>query len=404
MRSQDFGSRSPGQLIALDAEGPAFMPRPLPPELMWSGALVRLLGEAERALGELSGVGRRLPNPYLFTRPFVNREAVLSSRIEGTQASLSDLYALELGLPTLFPEAEVREDAREVQNYVRALEHGLASDLPISTRLLREMHAVLMSGVRGQNRAPGELRRSQNWIGPAGAKRRDATFVPAPPGPLLTEALSDLERFIHAQNELPPLVEIALVHYQFEALHPFLDGNGRIGRLLITLLLLDRQLLTQPLLYLSAYFERHRSTYYGHLLAISQRGEWEAWLAFFLRGVEHEARDAAQRAQRLLDLREEWRTRYQQERASSNLLRATDRLLEQPFTTAAQLQTELGVVNRSAQLIVERLLRDGVLTEITGKQRGRVYRAQGVLDILEMEQEPLTDNRQDRAIQTITES
>lgn len=403
MRPADFTSRAPGQLVTVDGEGPAFLPNPLPPVLNWSGSLVRLLGEAERALGELNGVGRRLPNPYLFTRPFVNREAVLSSRIEGTQASLSDLYALEAQVP-LFPELEVREDAQEVQNYVRALEHGLASPLPISSRLLREMHAVLMSGVRGQNRAPGEFRRSQNWIGPAGARRRDATFVPAPPGPMLEEALSDLERFIHAQNDLPPLVEIALVHYQFEALHPFLDGNGRIGRLLISLLLLERQLLTQPLLYLSAYFERHRSAYYEHLLAVSQGGEWEAWLAFFLRGVEREAGDAALRAQRLLDLREEWRTRYQQERAGSNLLAATDRLLAQPITTAAQLQQGLGVVNRSAQLIVERLLRDGVLVEVTGRQRGRVYVARPVLDLLELDQEPEHDGAgRGAAIQTITE-
>lgn len=402
MRPQDFTARAPGQLVSVDGDGPAFVPHPLAPELSWGGPLVRLLGEAERALGELNGVGRRLPNPYLFTRPFVNREAVLSSRIEGTQASLSDLYALEAGVP-LFPELEAREDAHEVQNYVRALEHGLSSHLPISTRLLREMHATLMSGVRGQNRAPGEFRRSQNWIGPAGARRRDATFVPVPPGPPLEEALSKLERFIHAQNDLPPLVEIALVHYQFEALHPFLDGNGRVGRLLITLLLLERQLLTQPLLYLSAYFERHRAAYYEHLLAVSQRGEWEAWLAFFLRGVEREARDAAQRAQKLLDLREAWRARYQQERASGNLLAATDRLLAQPITTAPQLQQALGVANRSAQLIVERLLRDGVLTEVTGKQRGRVYVARPVLDILELEQEPQHEDAGGQVMRTIAE-
>ncbi|MBZ9713951.1 Fic family protein [Deinococcus multiflagellatus] len=402
MRPTDFTSRAPGQLITLDSEGAAFVPHPLPPQLHWDGALVRLIGEAERALGELNGVGRRLPNPYLFTRPFINREAVLSSRIEGTQASLSDLYALEAQVP-LFPELEVREDAQEVQNYVRALEHGLSSTLPISTRLLREMHAVLMSGVRGQNRAPGELRRSQNWIGPAGARRRDATFVPAPPGPLLEGALNDLERFIHAQNDLPPLVEIALVHYQFEALHPFLDGNGRVGRLLITLLLIQRQLLTQPLLYLSAYFERHRSAYYEHLLAVSQRGEWEAWLAFFLRGVEREAGDAALRAQRLLDLREAWRARYQQERAGSNLLAATDRLLAQPITTAGQLQHALGVVHRSAQLIVDRLLRDGVLVEVTGRQRGRVYMARPVLELLELEQVSEQRPTPGNPIQTLTE-
>lgn len=402
MRSSDFTPDAPGRLITVDSDGPAFLPHPLPPEITWDGSLVRLLGEAERALGELNGVGRRLPNPYLFTRPFVNREAVLSSRIEGTQASLSDLYALEAQVP-LFPELETRQDAQEVQKYVRALEHGLRTELPISTRLLREMHAVLMTGVRGQNRAPGEFRRSQNWIGPAGARRRDATFVPPPPGPLLSEALSDLEHFIHAQNELPPLVEIALVHYQFEALHPFLDGNGRIGRLLVSLLLMERRLLTQPLLYLSAYFERHRSAYHGHLLAVSQRGEWEAWLAFFLRGVEREAGDAALRAQRLLDLRETWRARYLQERAGSNLLAATDHLLAQPIVTATQVQAALGVVNRSAQLIVDRLVRDGLLVEVTGRQRGRVYVARPVLDLLELDQDSDARDTAEGDLQTITE-
>lgn len=381
MRKQDFSSNSPGRLISLDSEGPAFVPNPLPPRINWEGKLLVILSEAERSIGELNGVGRRLPNPYLFTRPFVSREAVLSSRIEGTQASLTDLYALEAQTP-LFEE-ERREDAEEVRNYVLALEHGLGSELPISNRLLREMHSVLMQGVRGRNRSPGEFRKSQNWIGPPGAKRRDATYVPPPPGPILEECLSDLEKFINGENELPPLVEIALVHYQFEAIHPFLDGNGRIGRLLITLMLLQRGLLSQPLLYLSAYFERHRSTYYEGLLGVSRRGSWEEWLAFFLRGVAQEAHDAAMKAQNLLDQQQSWRQTYQNQGASANLFSTLDYLVARPVLTTRQLEEKLGVTFRSAQKIIDRLEVDGVLREVTGRSRNRLYYCEPVLNIIE---------------------
>lgn len=390
MLQQDFTQASSGKLIKVDSEGFAFVPAALPPELNWDAKLVIAVAEAERALGGLNGIGRRLPNPYLFTRPFVTREAVLSSRIEGTQASISDLYALEAQTP-LFEVEERREDAREVQNYIRALEHGLSSELPISSRLLRDMHRVLMEGVRGRNRAPGEFRRVQNWIGPAGATRRDATYVPPPPGDILEKAMSDLERFIHQDNELPALIEIALVHYQFEALHPFLDGNGRIGRLLITLLFFQRGLLSEPLLYLSAYFERHRSTYYDHLLMISQCGTWEAWLIFFLRGVAQEANDAAVRAQKLFDQHEAWRKRYQQEGASANLLTTLDRLIAVPITTARRTEEALGVTNRSAQKIIDRLEQDGILSEMTGRTRNRVYMARRILDIADAPLDELDD-------------
>lgn len=389
VRRRDFTDTSPGQLLQVDSEGDAFLPNTLPPALDWS-KLVMALSEAERAVGELNGIGRRLPNPYLFTRPFVTREAVLSSRIEGTQASLTDLYALEAQTP-LFEVEERREDAQEVQNYIRALEHGLASELPISGRLLRDMHRVLMQGVRGRNRAPGEFRTVQNWIGPAGATRREATYVPPPPGDAMNRSISDLERFIHDDNEMPALVEIALVHYQFEAIHPFLDGNGRIGRLLISLLFIQRGLLSEPLLYLSAYFERHRTAYYDHLLAISQRGTWEDWLKFFLRGVAQEANDAALRAQRLFDQHEAWRQRYQREGASANLLTTLDQLIARPITTARRTEEALGVTNRSAQKIIDRLEQDGVLTEITGRARNRVYLAKPVLNIIDLPLEELGD-------------
>lgn len=398
MRKENFARNSPGHLVSLDSEGPAFVPNPLPPRINWEGKLLVILSEAERSIGELNGVGRRLPNPYLFTRPFVSREAVLSSRIEGIQASLADLYALEAQTP-LFEEKR-RADAEEVRNYVLALEHGLESELPISNRLLREMHGILMQGVRGRNRSPGQFRKSQNWIGPPGAKRRDATYVPPPPGPILEGCLSDLEKFINAENDLPPLVEIALVHYQFEAIHPFLDGNGRIGRLLITLMLLRRGLLSQPLLHLSAYFERHRSTYYEGLLGISQRGAWEEWLAFFLRGVAEEAQDATAKAQRLLDQQQRWRQTYQSQRATANLFAALDYLVAQPVLTARQLERKLNVTFRSAQKIIDRLKADGILQEVTGKSRNRLYFCQPILDIIERGEESAGSGDREPAVET----
>src|ERR687898_1451233 len=318
MQRKEFSSEAPGRLVTLGEGRWAFVPAALPPKLAYGPPLVAALSEADRALGELAGLGRTLRNPYLLTRPFLRREAVLSSRIEGTQASLVDLYAFEVESP-LFDEPERRDDVHEVQNYVRALEHGLErlEELPISVRLLREMHAVLMEGVRGAQRDPGEFRRVQNWIGPPGAEISEASYVPPPPGEI-PATLGALERYVHEDTGLPPLVDIALVHYQFEAIHPFLDGNGRIGRLLITLMLIERDLLPEPLLYLSAYFERHRGAYYDHLLAVSQKGEWEEWLLFFLRGVSVEARDASLRAGKLFDLRETYRQRLKREGARAN--------------------------------------------------------------------------------------
>ena len=362
----------------------AFVPAPLPPELAYGTQLFAILSEADRALGELAGLGRTLPNPYLLTRPFLRREAVLSSRIEGTRASLVDLYAFESEQPSLFGEPDHRDDVREVRNYVRALEHGIGRlrSLPISQRLLREMHAILMDGVRGAHSDPGEFRRIQNWIGPPGAGIEDATYVPPPPAGI-PSILGALERYIHAETGLPPLVDIALVHYQFEAVHPFLDGNGRIGRLLITLMLMERDLLPEPLLYLSAYFERHRGAYYDNLLAVSQKGAWEDWLLFFLRGVTTEARDASRRAGKLFDLRESYRERFQSEGARGNLLATVNHLFANPVTGIRELAEFLGVSFEAARRLVKRLEEEDVLEEITGRRRNRVYAAREVIEVLE---------------------
>lgn len=383
VRPEEFAPQAPGKLLAIGRGVYAFLPDPLPPRLEWSLRLIALLDEARGALGELAGLLRQLPNPYLFIRPFIQKEAVLSSRIEGTQAGLLDVYALEAQVP-LFPSPELREDAQEVLNYIRALERGreLLQEIPLSLRLLKEVHAVLLRGVRGGGRAPGEFRRVQNWIGPPGSSLEEARYVPPPPGPML-EALDALERFWHSDHGLPPLVEIALVHYQFEAIHPFLDGNGRIGRLLITLMLLERGLLPEPALYLSAYFERHRTLYYDLLLGVSQRGAWEDWLAFFLEGVRTEAKDVAERARRLLDLWREWRERYGRKGGSAHILGLLDLLFERPVLTVPLVKDRLEITHAWANRLVQRLEEDGILTPVSERKRNRLYAAKAILEILE---------------------
>ncbi|WP_200900314.1 Fic family protein [Rubrobacter aplysinae] len=273
---------------------------------------------------------------------------------------------------------------QEVQNYVRALEHGMGrlQDMPLSLRLLREMHEILMEGVRGAQRAPGEFRRVQNWIGSPGAEAGEATYVPPPPGEI-SSSLGKLERYIHEETRLPHLVDIALVHYQFEAVHPFLDGNGRIGRLLITLMLIERDLLPEPLLYLSAYFERHRESYYDHLLAVSRRGAWEEWLLFFLRGVVTEARDAARRAGKLFDLRESYRERFQKAGSGANVISALDHLFARPVTDIRELANALSISFEAARRLVSSLEAEGLLEEITGRRRNRVYAAQELVRVLQ---------------------
>jgi len=383
VRPEEFAPQAPGKLLAIGRGVYAFLPDPLPPRLEWSLRLIALLDEARGALGELAGLLRQLPNPYLFIRPFIQKEAVLSSRIEGTQAGLLDVYALEAQVP-LFPSPKLREDAQEVLNYIRALERGreLLQEIPLSLRLLKEVHAVLLRGVRGGGRAPGEFRRAQNWIGPPGSSLEEARYVPPPPGPML-EALDALERFWHSDHGLPPLVEIALVHYQFEAIHPFLDGNGRMGRLLITLMLLERGLLPEPALYLSAYFERHRTLYYDLLLGVSQRGAWEDWLAFFLEGVRTEAKDVAERARRLLDLWREWRERYGRKGGGAHILGLLDLLFERPVLTVPLVKDRLGITHAWANRLVQRLEEDGILTPVSERKRNRPYAAKEILEILE---------------------
>jgi len=379
MQIENFITDRAGSLITTPQGYAAFVPGDLPPSIALDLPMVRAIAEAERALGNLSGVGSTLLNPHLLIRPFMRKEAVLSSRIEGTQASLSDLFFFEAAGA---PERD-QSDVREVSNYVRALEYGLerVHELPVSNRLLRELHAILMTGVRGDDATPGEFRTTQNWIG-ASRRLEEAVFVP-PPVDQMNAALGRLEQFLHAPTELPFLVWLAVIHYQFEAIHPFRDGNGRIGRLLLVLLLCIHGALCEPLLYLSAFFERNRPRYYELLLAVSQRGEWEAWIRFFLQAVDEQSRDAVSRATKLNELLGEFRRRLQSARTSALLLRAVEELFRSPATTIPMLKSILGVSYPAAQQIVEKLIGANILVEVTGQQRNRIYFAPAIVRVIE---------------------
>lgn len=354
----------------------AFIPAALPPTppLRMQGELQTLLSQADRALGRLDGSVQTLPNPDLFVFMYVRKEAVLSSQIEGTQSSLQDLLAAEANL--FGPETRPH-DVDEVVNYVRAMNYGLArlAELPVSVRLIREIHEHLLQGVRGSRLTPGELRRSQNWIGHGGCTLMDASFVPPPPE-IVPEALSDLERFLHRQDDLPALIKIGLAHVQFETIHPFLDGNGRIGRLLITFLLTEGGILHKPVLYLSHYFKRYRQTYYEHLQAVRDHGDWEGWLAFFLRGVAEVSTEATDTARRILALREEHRTAITEHlgRAAGNGHKVLETLFYRPIVTVGEIESLIGTTYAAANNLVARLATLGILQEVTGHTRNRRFR------------------------------
>jgi Fic family protein len=346
--------------------------------------LLGALSAASQAVGELGGLGRTLPNPQLLINPFVRREAVLSSRIEGTQADIAQVYAFEAGQLSLpgFEAPSPSSDVQEVVNYVHALEYGLEAirDRAISLHLMRELHELLMTGVRGQYMNIGAFREEQNWIGPPGCEIEDARFVP-PPARELMVALDSLERYIHREDQYPALIRIGLIHYQFETIHPFLDGNGRIGRLLISLLLIHWKLIPLPLLYLSAFFERHRQEYNDRLLAVSEHGAWNEWLLFFLRGVTELSRDAGDKVKRLQDVQKDWRERLSHARGSSPLLLA-EHLFSLPVITIPAAVKVLGVTYPAAQQNVQKLVDVGILRRVGDAQYGKVYVADEILHIV----------------------
>lgn len=353
-----------------------FLPNALPRELELASATVMLLSEADRALGRLAGAGRLLPNPHILVRPYVAREALASSRIEGTQASLSDVFDATAG-------GSAHGDVLEVTNCIDALELGLdrLAKLPVSMRLLREMHKRLLSGVRGAERRPGEVRTSPNWIGSPDNRPETAEFVP-PPVDDMQAALTDWERYVHEDVRVPPLVKCALLHYQFETIHPFLDGNGRLGRLLIVLFLMEQQLLPAPLLYVSSYFETHRSDYYDRLQLVRERGEIEQWLQFFLRAVSVQAADAVERAERLADLREQYRLVISRTRSRAG--EVVELLFENPVVTVRYLVDRLSITQQGAANLLTRLHDEGIVRELF-RVSGRATRwvAHDIMEVLE---------------------
>ena len=379
MRREDFKEPLQGELVTSPQGVLAFVPAPLPPALAFDAALVRALSAADTSLAELSGMGRQVPNPHLLMAPYMRQEAVLSSRIEGTQASLSDLFEEELR-PAEATESPADADAREVRNYVRALEHGLRrlGELPLSLRLVRELHETLMQGVRGGDRNPGVFRTHQNFIGTRGSRIETATFVPPPPD-RLPACLDAWEKFLHQRDEWPDLIQCALMHAQFETIHPFADGNGRVGRLLVTLFLLERRRLPQPLLYLSAYIEANKTEYYERLQRTRTHGDWRGWLHYFLEGVEVTARLAAAQVTALIALRDTYRARFA---GQAGVLALIDALFANPITDAKRAAREMKKSDPTARNAVAALQAAGWLREVTGRRWGRWFVAHEIVELL----------------------
>ena len=379
MDQRRFTDSATGSLVGLAPGQSAFLPNALPRRIDLSMECVVALDRASRAVATLAGVGETLPNPHLLIQPFLKREAVLSSRIEGTQASISDIFRFEVG-----QEPRGGSDVVEVANYIAALHTGLGllDRLPICLRLINDVHERLLRGVRGQERRPGMIRNEHVWIGPPGSLFEEATYVPPPPGALL-DLLKDWESFVNDEALImPPLVQCALMHYQFEAIHPYFDGNGRVGRLLIILFLCATGVLPVPMLYLSAFFERHRDEYHRRLFDVSAGGEWEAWVRFFLEGVAQEAGDALVRSRRVRQLQDRYRERLQERRESVNAFHALDQLFQNPYITPTAAAASLDLSYAGAQGVLERLVDAGIVQELPGT-RPRLYVLQELLTVLE---------------------
>jgi cell filamentation protein, protein adenylyltransferase len=377
MNPEEFQDSKTGKLVPT-LKGMAFVPNPLPPPLIDLALLVPLVSRAERALGELSGIGRTLPNPYLLIRPFMRREAVASSKIEGTVTTLSQLLLFEVDEET----NRAPGDAREVLNYVRALEYSLKrlDELPISARLIREAHRILLANVqsnRGAQIIPGEFRKDQNWIG---AKLiENARYVPPPPQEV-PEVMSALEKYINGKDEeIPTLIQLALIHYQFEAIHPFPDGNGRVGRLLIPLILCERKEISQPLLYMSSYFEKNYEDYIDRMLAISKMGLWTSWISFFLEGIEETCKDAITRAQSLQTLQKSYYGKIQRARSSALLGQLIDLLFEHPAITVPYAAERLQISYNAAKNNISRLVEAKILRPSGGEGRPMVFVAPDIV-------------------------
>ena len=378
MDPNDFHSSIAGEVILTSRGYYAFIPAPLPPELVYDSQLVLALSKADSSLSELSGLGRHLPNPHLLIAPYIRREAVLSSRIEGTKADLPDLWMVDVEGREKHAEGT---DVQEVQNYVTALEYGIQrlQELPLSLRLVREVHALLMEGVRGNQATPGDFRRSQNWIGPAGCTLANAPYVPPPPDELMP-ALANWEVFLHEHDRFPDLIQCAIMHEQFEAIHPFLDGNGRIGRLLITLFLMERGRLSQPLLYLSSFIETYRQEYYDLLQRVRTLGDWDSWIIYFLTAISETAQIALRQTAALIDLREGYHHQLRESLKAAGLI---DQLFVNPYMTVKRATQILNVSNPTARKAVLQLEQDGILREVTGRDWGKIYLASAISEAIQ---------------------
>ncbi|MGI0088481.1 MAG: Fic family protein [Nitrosotalea sp.] len=367
--------RPSGKLVKNASAQTTFLPNMLPPTITYDKSLITFANEASNQLGQLSGIGALLPNPDLIIRPCVYREAVLSSKIEGTQASMLDLFRYNAGAQ------EGADDKRqkritEVINYVSASRECLKkinNGNKVDLKMIKEAHKMLLTGVRGQELEPGKIRTIQNWIGPEGTKIADATYVPPPPEYVLG-LLSDLEKFIHEpQPYMPPLIQCAIMHYQFEAIHPFGDGNGRIGRLLVPLVLSERKLLSQPILYLSAYIEQNKTRYYQSLLEVSQKSKWNEWIQFFLMSVITQAQDAIKRIQKLMELRAKYEKKLREKKASTNVVLLNDLLFANPLVTIPKAADFLQITYPPAKKAVEYLVDIGILKEYEAKERNKLF-------------------------------
>lgn len=381
MNPEDFKNSKTGRLVPTIQGAMAFVPDPLPPPLLDYGELLPHVARAQRALGELSGIGRTLHNPYLLIRPFMRREAVASSKIEGTVTTLSELFLFELE-----KDATGTADAREVWNYVRALETSLRKldELPISLRMIKEAHRVLLSNVasnRGAAIVPGELKTDQNWIG--ARLIQNARYVP-PPQKEAEEGMYQLEKYMNADDgdDCPLIVKLALIHYQFEAIHPFPDGNGRVGRLLIPLVLCERKEISQPLLYMSPFFEKNYDEYIDRMLDVSMHGLWGNWIKFFLKGIEETCKDAVTKAAQLQDMQAEYHRRIQRARSSVLLGKIIDLLFEHPAITIPNASERLGIAYNAAKNNLDRLVEHQILRPGAENIRPKYYLATEIIDAL----------------------
>lgn len=375
-----FNSRA-GKTVAQGTGYLAYLPSHLPPnpQILFDADMIRLMSDADLALGRLSGVSSLLPNPDLFVAIYVKKEAVLSSQIEGIQCTLDEVLQQEVDQGGVGTKA-----ISEVVNYVNAMNYGIErlATLPLSLRLIREIHGHLLHGVRGENKDPGEFRRTQNWIGPEGCTLATAAFVP-PPVPDMQEALSNLELFLHDRAILPISIQCAITHAQFETIHPFLDGNGRVGRLLVALLLHERAVLKKPLLYISLFLKQNRLEYYDRLTAVREKGDWEGWIKFFLTGIAQVSREAALTAQRIVELRE---TVMRRARAlGKNELALVDQLFEHPIMDIRTAERLLGCAYVTAANALQSFVKEGFVIEITGNKRNKLFKFSRYLNLLEQD-------------------